>query len=207
MSAPNFALFIIYVLFSAMFIHYTLLFRREYFPLRGDGGSMSVSSAVSVIDIVQILLYTHTTVYNPTWSEGLFRWCVWMVVGGVAGQWWCDWVKHCFKVKKQTHPQTQTVDIAKINENGKEKQVRRVLTTGPWSLVRHPNFTSFLLWKAALGCMLGGWVLGALVFWGMGSNTWERSIPSIDRYMEGRYGEEWERYRKVVRWRLVRGVY
>ncbi|PVH80911.1 hypothetical protein DL98DRAFT_654360 [Cadophora sp. DSE1049] len=199
MSAPNFTLYTLHILFSLMFTHYTLLFRREYFPLTGDGGSLSVSSAVSVIDIVQVLLYTHTSVYNPTWCEGLFRWGVLGVVLGVGGQWWSDWVKHCFKMR--------TSSSSSMEKDKREGKSKKVLQSGPWSLVRHPNFTGFLLWKTALGCMLGGWAFGGLVFWGMGSNTWERSIPSIEVYMEGRYGEEWSAYRRRVKWRLVRGVY
>ncbi|KAH7915203.1 hypothetical protein BJ138DRAFT_998379 [Hygrophoropsis aurantiaca] len=97
----------------------------------------------------------------------------------------------------------------------------RLITTGPYSVVRHPSYTGLPL--CALGAYgMSSWVResGMLNIWAvrMLVGTWCALITIITITLMGRtrkedvmlkeeFGEEWEEWAKRVRYRLVPGIY
>jgi protein-S-isoprenylcysteine O-methyltransferase Ste14 len=81
----------------------------------------------------------------------------------------------------------------------------RLVTVGPYGLVRHPGYLSNLLCLAGIGLALSSLVgLGLTLF----------VVPLIVRRIEGEekmlvaeFGQEYERYRQQVQWRLIPYVF
>ncbi|THU87565.1 hypothetical protein K435DRAFT_681477 [Dendrothele bispora CBS 962.96] len=105
------------------------------------------------------------------------------------------------------------------------RQDHRLVTCGPYSVVRHPSYTALCLCCAGLLTVLFGGgsymqvsgllrtVSGVLVSL-VTLSFWIRLIPTIvgrtyfeDRMMKDQFGEEWEEWARNVRWRLVPGLF
>ncbi|KAF8841343.1 hypothetical protein BDN67DRAFT_901570 [Paxillus ammoniavirescens] len=101
----------------------------------------------------------------------------------------------------------------------------RLVTKGPYSFVRHPSYTGTLLLTTGLFLMHGNpdsWLRtsGVLEFiplrilllgWGGVSfvltvGLFARATQE-DRLMRDQFGEEWDRWASVVRYRIVPGIY
>ncbi|KAK7039912.1 S5A-reductase domain-containing protein [Favolaschia claudopus] len=67
-----------------------------------------------------------------------------------------------------------------------------------WSVVRHPNYLGYLLWRIGLaltaGSLISTVVLNTIQF----SIFYFKGIPDITGYMETKYGKQWEAYKKRV---------
>ncbi|KAG2047284.1 hypothetical protein BDR06DRAFT_897726 [Suillus hirtellus] len=106
------------------------------------------------------------------------------------------------------------------------RKEHRLVTSGPYSVVRHPSYTGALLQVfggAIMNGSQGSWmrqsgilqvpfikVLAMIVFFGsVALGTWvSLSRPAVeDRMLQLALGEEWENWAKKVRYRLVPGVY
>lgn len=83
----------------------------------------------------------------------------------------------------------------------------KLCTKGAWGLVRHPNFGLNVVYGAAYGFAAGGPVFAVLTCALYLGNFVVNAIPPKEEYLAGKYGEQWERYRRVVRWKLFLGVY
>jgi protein-S-isoprenylcysteine O-methyltransferase len=77
----------------------------------------------------------------------------------------------------------------------------RLITTGPYRLLRHPSYAGSLLTLAGLGLALGSWlslllaVLGALL-------GFTRRIPVEEAVLQTRFGDAYTAYAQRT-WRLV----
>jgi protein-S-isoprenylcysteine O-methyltransferase Ste14 len=83
----------------------------------------------------------------------------------------------------------------------------RLCTSGPWGVVRHPNFAMNVLYGAAYGFATGGLLFVGFPVAMYVGNFVTNAIPPKETYLKGKYGEQWERYKRVVRWKLCPGVY
>ncbi|EPQ57563.1 ICMT-domain-containing protein, partial [Gloeophyllum trabeum ATCC 11539] len=101
----------------------------------------------------------------------------------------------------------------------------RLITTGPYGIVRHPSYTGILLAIPGIQlCMLGpgswlresgmlGKVWGKvfLVYWGVLCAAAYPSVvarvPKEDEMMRNRFGVEWEQWAKQVAYRIIPGMY
>ena len=131
---------------SAQFVAYDLVWRRERFPLTGDGSAISVSIATLLIDVFCTTIFVYTAHINMTWSTTILSWSFWPFVVGLALQMSSDKIKADFKA---------------VGSAGRED---KILDRGPWSLIRNPNYTGFHLWKIAMGVATFGWLPGLI--WG-----------------------------------------
>ncbi|KAH7886705.1 hypothetical protein F5I97DRAFT_1038439 [Phlebopus sp. FC_14] len=101
----------------------------------------------------------------------------------------------------------------------------KLLTKGPYSFVRHPSYTGTLLLTIGVFLMQGNpdsWLRTSgilaftplkilLLFWGsvavvMTAGLFARAAHE-DRLMRDQFGEEWNRWARVVRYRIVPGIY
>jgi len=105
------------------------------------------------------------------------------------------------------------------------RREHRLVTSGPYSVVRHPSYAAYVLQYAGLAVMYGSqgsWlreseilqmpiarVLAAMCFFMFtaGVSTGIRRVPMEDRILHGALGEEWENWAKRVKYRLIPGVY
>ncbi|KAG2151106.1 uncharacterized protein EDB93DRAFT_321569 [Suillus bovinus] len=105
------------------------------------------------------------------------------------------------------------------------RREHRLVTSGPYSLVRHPSYTSFLLQYFGLIAMhgeQGSWlrqsgilqvplvnVIVAILFFGFTLCAWMTiSRPAVeDKMLQRALGKEWENWAKRVKYRLFPGVY
>ncbi|KAG1800018.1 uncharacterized protein BJ212DRAFT_1468365 [Suillus subaureus] len=106
------------------------------------------------------------------------------------------------------------------------RKEHRLVTSGPYSVVRHPSYTGLLLQSAGFAVMhgsQGSWmrqsgilqvpfikvltVTSFFVFITLA--TWGSiSRPAVeDEMLRRALGEEWENWAKEVRYRLIPGVY
>ena len=83
----------------------------------------------------------------------------------------------------------------------------RLCTTGLWGVVRHPNFAMNVVYGAAYGFAAAGPLFAVLPVAMYLGNFITNAIPPKEVYMKEKYGEQWEKYRRVVRWKLCPGVY
>jgi protein-S-isoprenylcysteine O-methyltransferase Ste14 len=80
-------------------------------------------------------------------------------------------------------------------------------TGGLWSLARHINYGAYTIWRAGYAMAGGGWIWGALVGGFFFSDFVRRGVPLLNEYCEKRYGEDWDKFKKQTKYRLIPGVY
>lgn len=81
---------------------------------------------------------------------------------------------------------------------------QKIITTGPYSIVRHPMYAGFVPMLLALGPALGSyWAIVPFILTGIALIP--RIINEEDVLIEGI--PEYREYRKRVKWRLVPGVW
>ncbi|KAL2132533.1 hypothetical protein VTI74DRAFT_3693 [Chaetomium olivicolor] len=76
-------------------------------------------------------------------------------------------------------------------------------TGGLFSVVRHPNYAAFTVWRAGLAMATSG-ITAALVI--ASFFTWDfsfRAVPALDEYCSKRYGEMWSEYKKKTPFTLI----
>ncbi|KAG2031136.1 hypothetical protein BDR03DRAFT_1095684 [Suillus americanus] len=106
------------------------------------------------------------------------------------------------------------------------REEHKLVTSGPYSVVRHPSYTGFLLQSAGIAVMYGSqgsWmrqsgilqvplinVLAMTSFFAfIVLATWGSiNRPAVeDQMLQRAFGEEWENWAEKVRYRLIPGVY
>ncbi|HSJ54031.1 MAG TPA: isoprenylcysteine carboxylmethyltransferase family protein [Anaerolineae bacterium] len=81
----------------------------------------------------------------------------------------------------------------------------RLVTGGPYGLVRHPGYLSNLLCLAGIGLALSSLVGLGLALFVVPLIVWR--ISGEEEMLAAELGEEYERYRQQTRWRLLPLVY
>ncbi|KAH9836291.1 uncharacterized protein C8Q71DRAFT_708626 [Rhodofomes roseus] len=101
----------------------------------------------------------------------------------------------------------------------------RLVTSGPYSVVRHPSYTTLMLGVTAVGlthmapgswfreCGLAETTLGKAIAWGYlawmmyGMFNLTARTPQEDAILKKEFGKEWEEYARRVPYRLIPGIY
>ncbi|KAF7552968.1 hypothetical protein G7046_g7251 [Stylonectria norvegica] len=83
----------------------------------------------------------------------------------------------------------------------------KVMRTGLWSWARHINYGGYALWRGAYCLAASGWVGGLLMSAFQGVYFQKMAVPLLNDYCAGRYGEQWVRFRRDVKWTLLPGIY
>jgi protein-S-isoprenylcysteine O-methyltransferase Ste14 len=168
---------------SFSFAMYNIVWRRERFPLTGQGGSIQVTTQVNLVDVVHAILFVYTASANPTWSPTAFRWTPIVFAIGLGLHVAADHSKYLFR------------------QDPRNKD--RVYTGGVWSLVRHPNFLGFAIWRTAFATAAGGWAFGAFMLIFHGYLFWDTSVPVLEEYMARKYKKQWDVAKEKVRWKMI----
>jgi len=86
------------------------------------------------------------------------------------------------------------------------KNKGKIDDTGLWSLVRHPNYLGYTLWRTgitlATGSIVATVALSAIQVLGFFTN----GIPEITSYMSVKYGKQWEDYKRRVPYAIFPGI-
>lgn len=78
---------------------------------------------------------------------------------------------------------------------------------GLFGVVRHPNYACNVVYGTAYGWAAGGPMFAlftGLFYW---SNLTGNATPAKEEYLSERYGEQWEAYKKEVRWKMFPGIF
>ncbi|KAK9354951.1 hypothetical protein V1523DRAFT_406416 [Lipomyces doorenjongii] len=172
---------------SFSFALYNALWRRERFPMTGQGGSIHVTTMVNFVDILHTLIFVYSAACNPTWSGDLVRWTPSVLLLGIVLHVVADHSKYLFR--------------------GDRRNDGRVLSSGVWGLVRHPNYLGFTIWRVAFATAAGGWAFGAMMLAGFAYLFVDTAVPICEEYMAKKYGIEWRKVTEKVRWRMFPGVW
>lgn len=82
----------------------------------------------------------------------------------------------------------------------------KVYTQGLWSLARHVNYGAYTLWSGGYLLAASGWIASVLVMALLTLGFYYGSIPGFDKYMSGKYREQWTRYKAEVRYSIFPGI-
>jgi protein-S-isoprenylcysteine O-methyltransferase Ste14 len=91
----------------------------------------------------------------------------------------------------------------------KSENKGKLCTTGLWSWVRHPNFGGCIVERGSLALMSSG-VVAALTFGGFMFNVLggpRGADKNLDVYCGQKYGEQWAKYKKDVRYKFWPGIF
>ena len=83
----------------------------------------------------------------------------------------------------------------------------KVMRSGLWGWVRHPNFLGYVLWRVGYNFASSGFVSALIVGGWQAFDFAARVIPVMNRYCRAKYGEQWVRYQKEVCWALFPGIF
>ncbi len=83
----------------------------------------------------------------------------------------------------------------------------KLCRSGLWALSRHANYGGYVLWRAGYAVAASGWTAGVLVGLVQAFDFATRGIPAVEGYCAQRYGEQWQRYEKDVKYVLIPGIY
>jgi len=105
------------------------------------------------------------------------------------------------------------------------RENHRLVTSGPYSIIRHPSYTTLLVGVTAAGlthaapgswfreCGLASTTLGKAIAWSYllwvahGTVNLTARTPEEDTILKREFGEEWEEYARRVPYRLIPGIY
>jgi len=78
--------------------------------------------------------------------------------------------------------------------------------TGLWSVVRHPNYAGYTMWRSGVTLATGS--VGSVIGFGIFQIAifLFQSIPALSGHMSQRYGEQWAAYEKRVPYKLIPGI-
>jgi protein-S-isoprenylcysteine O-methyltransferase Ste14 len=105
------------------------------------------------------------------------------------------------------------------------RKEHRLVTSGPYSVVRHPSYTAYILQYVGIMVMYGSqgsWmresgilqvpfvkVPAAICLFLITAGAWAsiRRPPVEDKMLQRAFGKEWEEWAKKVKYRLLPGIY
>jgi len=70
----------------------------------------------------------------------------------------------------------------------------RLVTSGPYSRIRHPMYTAILIWAASLGLVIANWI--PILFAGWVMVFLAARVPREEQMMLGHFGDEYREYMK-----------
>ncbi|KAK5735349.1 hypothetical protein LTR17_008201 [Elasticomyces elasticus] len=79
----------------------------------------------------------------------------------------------------------------------------KVFKGGLFGLSRHINYFGYTVWRAGYALAAGGWVWGAAIGALHTYDFTQRGIPSLQGYLQQKYGEEYQAYEQAVPYKFV----
>jgi protein-S-isoprenylcysteine O-methyltransferase Ste14 len=153
--------------------------------------------------VVQLLRTLHTTPITPAFLAGGLA----VAIGGMV-RLYCS----------STLGESRSFALSIRKEH-------RLVTSGPYSVVRHPSYTAYILQYVGMVVMYGSqgsWmresgvmqvpfvkVSAAIYFFLVTAAAWAaiRRSPVEDKMLQRALGEEWEEWAKRVQYRLFPGIH
>ena len=83
----------------------------------------------------------------------------------------------------------------------------QICRVGLWSVARHVNYAGYALWRTGFALASGGWIPAALIMALQANQLLTSGVGNLDVYMTARYGEQWERYKRDVPWKMFPGIF
>ncbi|KAF6840900.1 7-dehydrocholesterol reductase [Colletotrichum plurivorum] len=83
----------------------------------------------------------------------------------------------------------------------------KVIREGLWGWARHINYGGYALWRAGYCMAASGFIGGTIMGAWQAFDFITRGVPTLNAYCQKRYGEQWTRFRRDVKWVLIPGVY
>ncbi|KAJ4349725.1 uncharacterized protein N0V89_008343 [Didymosphaeria variabile] len=98
-------------------------------------------------------------------------------------------------------------ELGRASFKSKKENKGRLYRGGLLGLVRHPNYAANVVYGAAYGFAAGGPLYALFTgafYW---SNLTGNATPTKEKYLAERYPEEWEGYKREVRWKMFPGIF
>jgi protein-S-isoprenylcysteine O-methyltransferase Ste14 len=173
------------VIVGTSFILYAWFWRRERLPILGLGANALFQSfGVGMVDFAHILFYVYGPSLKSKYESDLFGILVYVFIFGIILHQSSDAIKFKFKIEKNN--------------------IGKVIDHGPWSIVRHPNFVGFWIWRAAFTIQSGGAIWFSILMIGLfGPHFWRKAVPSKEEYLAERYKTAWKQYEKKVPYKMI----
>ncbi|KAJ7153513.1 hypothetical protein C8R43DRAFT_1002303 [Mycena crocata] len=86
------------------------------------------------------------------------------------------------------------------------KNNRKIDDTGLWSVVRHPNYLGYTLWRTGITLATGSLSATALMAVLHIFGLYTTEIPGIASYMATKYGQQWTDYKRRVPSAMIPGI-
>ncbi|KAJ7607390.1 hypothetical protein FB45DRAFT_948196 [Roridomyces roridus] len=181
-----------YSVASLRHAYYALCTKTYNYP---PSTSLSVVTFSSATNTVTTLLAVHALTSSPYPILGSFTDCIG----------WKQWVGvGLFSVG---------IVMELVAEEGRKafkknpKNVGKVYDQGLWSLVRHPNYLGFNLWRAGIALATGSLAATAILSALQLSVFYTTSIPELSDWMARKYGSQWTEYTQRVQYALIPGLW
>ncbi|KAL1610436.1 hypothetical protein SLS60_002104 [Paraconiothyrium brasiliense] len=98
-------------------------------------------------------------------------------------------------------------ELGRANFKSKKVNKGKLYRGGFFGVVRHPNYAANVVYGAAYGFAAGGPLYALFTgafYW---SNLTGNATPAKEEYLAERYPEEWEGYKKEVKWKMFPGIF
>jgi len=87
------------------------------------------------------------------------------------------------------------------------KNEGKLYTRGLFSLARHINYGSWMIWRTSYALVSGGLLWGGFCAAFFGNFFVSNEIPTMSEYCEKKYSAQWEEYKKKTPYKMIPGVY
>jgi len=98
-------------------------------------------------------------------------------------------------------------EVQRKQFKSKPENKGKVYTGGLWSVSRHMNYFGYTLWRAGYAVAAGGWIWGAFCCAFSAFDFVSRGIPVLEDYCQGRYGEQWDEYKRKTPYQFLPYLY
>ncbi|KAJ7270700.1 hypothetical protein B0H12DRAFT_1229187 [Mycena haematopus] len=177
---------------SALRHGYWVLFTNNmYWPA---DAALSVVAYNSAVNTINTLVAVHALTSSPYPILGSFTECIgWKQWTGLA----------LFAIGISTEIIAEE-SRKRFKKDPKNKG--KIDDTGLWSVVRHPNYLGYILWRAGITLATGSLTATAALTGFQLAAFVGNSIPGISNYMSTKYGPQWEDYKRRVPSSIIPGI-
>jgi protein-S-isoprenylcysteine O-methyltransferase Ste14 len=149
--------------------------------IRREGWVYAIRLVLLPLFVALIVLLALHPAWRPKLNLPLPFWLRWAgFVSGLAGLGLWTW----------THVALGTLWSAQLQLRANH----RLVTSGPYSRIRHPMYSAILAWAASLGLVMANWVPILFAFWA--AVFLVARVPREEQMMIERFGDEYREYMK-----------